>query len=61
MAWFTATRRRWLYDSGTAATLLLGTFGVMSGDKADAINYALALVLQVARRNVNDDEPADEA
>lgn len=59
MSWFTATRRRWLYDIGTAVTAGLGVWGILADEKLNAINLVLAAVLNIARRNVNDDEPAD--
>lgn len=51
-----ASRRRWLYDIGTAVTACLGVYGILSGDKADAINVVLAAVLNLARRNVPSDD-----
>lgn len=59
MDWFTPSRRRWLYDIGTAVTIGLGTFGILGDEKIGAINYVLAAVFNIARRNVNDDSAED--
>jgi hypothetical protein len=52
----TPKRRRRLYDVGCAALVVAGTYGLVSGQEADAWMYLLAGVLNVARRNVNDEQ-----
>ena len=61
MGWSTPARRVWLYDIGTAVTAGLGVWGVLGDSKINSINLLLSAVFNVARRNVNRDEPADEA
>ena len=53
--WFTPAHRRWLYDASTAVTAGLGVWGLVSDEKLGAVNLVLAAVLNVARRNVNDE------
>lgn len=60
MDWFTPARRRWLYDIGTAVAAGLGTWGVLGDAKVASINYLLAAVFNIARRNVNDEPDAEQ-
>lgn len=60
MSWLTPTRRVWLYDIGTAVTTGLGVWGVLGEEKIGSINLLLAAAFNIARRNVNDDEPDTE-
>ena len=60
MSWFTPSRRRRIYDVGTGLAILLASYGVINGDVAHAFDVLLAAAFNIARRNVNDDEPDDE-
>ena len=60
MSWLTPSRRRRLYDAGTALALILAAKGVIDGEVAHSVDILLAAALNVARRNVNDDEPEDD-
>lgn len=59
MGWFTPGRRVWLYDIGTAVTAGLGVWGVLGEEKLNAINFVLAAVLNLARRNVDTEDAKD--
>lgn len=54
--WLTSKRRKRLYEAGIALVAVAVTYGLASGDEADAWVAVLGVALGIARRNVTDDE-----
>lgn len=49
---FTPAVRSRIYEVGIAGAAALGTFGVLTGEKRDALLYVLGAALGLARGNV---------